>query len=136
MVSNKEQSAAWRKKTKLTDPTYYTRAGYRWRLKYPKRAILNKVKNNANRAAIEFNLTEEDIIIPDICPVLGTKLEFKTREDDYGCSPSLDRFDSSKGYIKDNVHVISWRANRLKSDGTLEEFRNLVKWLEANAQLS
>ena len=36
-------------------------------------------------------------------------------------SASLDRIDNVKGYIPGNVQVISWRANRVKSDATLDE---------------
>lgn len=38
-------------------------------------------------------------------------------------SYSLDRIDSSKGYIKGNVWVISLRANRIKNDSTPDELR-------------
>lgn len=31
---------------------------------------------------------------------------------------------------KDNVQVMSWRANNLKSDGSLEEFEQLVEYLK------
>ena len=42
-------------------------------------------------------------------------------------SPSLDRLDSSLGYTPENVWWISYRANRLKNDSTLEELEKLVK---------
>jgi hypothetical protein len=42
-------------------------------------------------------------------------------------SPSLDRKNSSEGYVPGNVWVISWRANDLKRDGTLAEFRAMVE---------
>jgi hypothetical protein len=41
----------------------------------------------------------------------------------------IDRIDTSKGYLKDNIKVISWRANRLKSDGTLEELEKIVNYM-------
>jgi hypothetical protein len=77
-----------------------------------------------------FNLTLEDITIPEFCPILGIKLEkgYGTNRDN---SPSLDRFDPSKGYLKGNVYVVSWRANALKRDGTLEEFKKLIHWMES-----
>jgi hypothetical protein len=45
-------------------------------------------------------------------------------------SPSIDRVDSSKGYTKDNIQVISHRANNLKNNATLEELRKLVTYVE------
>ena len=44
-------------------------------------------------------------------------------------SPSLDQIVPGLGYVKGNVQVISHRANTLKSDGTLEEFKKLVIFL-------
>jgi len=36
-------------------------------------------------------------------------------------SATIDRIDNGLGYVKDNVLIVSWRANRLKSDGTAED---------------
>jgi hypothetical protein len=38
--------------------------------------------------------------------------------------------DSSVGYVPGNVNIISFRANTLKNNGTLEEFKKLIKWME------
>ena len=51
----------------------------------------------------------------------------KTRSE---ASLSIDRIDSSKGYIKGNVHIVSWKANRLKSNATLEDLERLVSYLK------
>jgi hypothetical protein len=45
---------------------------------------------------------------------------------------SIDRIDNSKGYIKDNIQIISNRANRLKGDFTIEELKLIVEFLENN----
>lgn len=57
-----------------------------------------------------------DIQIPELCPVFKTPM----------VSPSLDRIDSSKGYVKGNVRVISKRANQLKSNATVEEMEMVL----------
>ena len=87
----------------------------------PRSPMWSRAKYRAKQKGMEFNITKEDIIIPDTCPLLGTPME----------SPSLDRIDSSKGYIKGNVWVISNRANTLKNDATLQELKTLVENLEA-----
>lgn len=92
--------------------------------------ILSRAKYRAKQKGLEFNITKEDIIIPDKCPLLGISLT-KNKIIQQGNSPSLDRIDSSKGYIKGNVWVISNRANTLKNDATLQELKTLVENLEA-----
>lgn len=103
------------------------------KVKYPCRYLLYNARHSAKKKGVDFNITEEDIQIPETCPVLGIPLKFNGgyRSDN---SPSMDRFDNSLGYIKGNVNVISWRANNLKRDGTAEEFRSLVRWLEDNGK--
>ena len=39
---------------------------------------------------------------------------------------SIDRIDSTKGYEKGNVWVISGRANRIKNDATPEELMRIA----------
>ncbi len=76
-----------------------------------------------------FDLTRDDVIIPSHCPVLGIELDplAKNKADNL---PTFDRIDNAKGYVKGNVWVISWRANRLKWNSTLDELRSLVRALE------
>lgn len=45
-------------------------------------------------------------------------------------SYSLDRIDSSRGYVKGNIWVISLRANRIKNDSTVEELRLIAGKVE------
>lgn len=101
-----------------------------YRLKYPEKDIFRHAKKRAPRKGLEFNITESDVIIPDRCPLLG--IELKVGKDSItDNSPTLDRIDNSKGYIKGNVWVISNRANRIKNCASLEEFRMILKNWEA-----
>ena len=92
--------------------------------------MVMKAKKNAKKSNIPFDLTSDCITMPEFCPVLGVPLQIGVGSTAYN-SPSLDRFDSSKGYTRDNINVISWRANHLKNNGTVQEFRAIANWMEA-----
>lgn len=102
-----------------------------WRHRNLEKQILRQARTRAKKHGLEFDLTVEDIFVPETCPILGIALVKPSdrKADVHGFlpdSPSLDRIDSSRGYVRGNVWVISWRANRLKSDATLEELELLV----------
>lgn len=128
-LGKNEYSRQWRKKRKEELGDYYTSYNSRWRIKYPERYLLQCAKGSAKKTGREFSLVEEDIKIPSHCPVLGIPLEVKAGLGLRDNIPSIDRIDSSKGYTKDNIQIISWRANNLKSNGTLEEFQKLVRFM-------
>jgi len=66
---------------------------------------------------------------PEVCPVLGIKLNYTGRRDTNDPdTPSLDRRDNSKGYVRGNVRVISWRANSRKSDLTALELWQIYRY--------
>ena len=85
-----------------------------------------KAKQRAKKYGLDFNIDVSDIQIPKICPILEVPLEFGV-ERDYEYSPSLDRIDTTKGYIKGNVAVISKKANSMKNNATEEELQKFCK---------
>lgn len=94
---------------------------------------LNQAKRRAKANGWAFNLTKSDITIPETCPVLGIPLlRTEGRLDD--ASPTIDRVDSTKGYTVDNIRVISWRASKIKSDATIEELRQILKYMETASE--
>lgn len=101
----------------------------------PAAYMLSRARKRAMQSGVPFTITVSDIVIPERCPVLGTRLVIAEKmfrsggtggADD---SMSLDRIVPSLGYVPGNVAVISWRANRLKGTGTLQELETLVAWL-------
>jgi len=85
-------------------------------------------KIRAKARGRQFDLKLEDVVIPERCPALGLPLYVQGgKRTDF--SPTLDRIDSRKGYTKDNVRVISWRANRVKYDASAEELIMIGQWL-------
>lgn len=91
-----------------------------------KRNMLAGAKRRASIKNIDFNITEEDIEIPTICPILEVPLVIGTKGD-YEYSPSLDRIDNSKGYVKGNIQVISKKANSMKNSATIAELQAFCK---------
>ena len=85
-------------------------------------------KQNAKYSKWEFTVEFSDINWVDTCPIFGTPINWTNpvRGED---SPSLDRFDPKKGYIPGNTIVLSWRANRIKNDGTAEEHRQIADFM-------
>lgn len=92
--------------------------------------MYRRAKSRAKERNIEFNLEKCDITIPTHCPILGIKLKaHEGRSGGNPESPALDRKDPSKGYTKDNVWVISHRANMMKSNASEKELIRFAKWI-------
>ncbi len=94
----------------------------------PRLWLLGRARRNARKHRLPFDLTIDDIHIPSVCPVLGIKLAWSDndRDDSY---PSVDKVIPELGYVKGNVSIISWRANWLKSNATLDELKALVVYV-------
>lgn len=92
--------------------------------------ILAQLKQNARKRGQEFRLVPADILpLPTHCPVFGFELSYGGKS----CSDSLasvDRRDSKIGYLPGNVAIISYKANRLKGEATVDEIRQLLAWME------
>jgi hypothetical protein len=88
------------------------------------------VKQNAGLRGIEFSVSISDIpAIPEFCPVFPwIRLVLPTGKGRgfYPDAPSIDRIDSSRGYVLGNIRIVSWRANSLKSNATVEELEALL----------
>lgn len=48
-------------------------------------------------------------------------MTYKFYEGRVNTNLSIDRIDSSKGYTKDNVQLVTMAANQMKNDLTLDE---------------
>jgi hypothetical protein len=93
----------------------------------PEQHLIASVKNRAKRTGLEFNLTKLEM--PELCPILGIKLNYSYGGGKKEDKATIDRVDNSKGYTEDNVVVCSWRANRLKNDASLEEIEKIYKYV-------
>lgn len=94
-------------------------------------SILDLAKQRAKSNKLEFNIDRSDIFIPEKCPVLGIMIKCGNNKLS-DTSPSIDRINPLLGYIKGNVRVISWRANRLKSDASIDEVKQILNYMMKN----
>jgi hypothetical protein len=93
--------------------------------------LLGQARYRAKRKGIKFNLEVSDIKIPKNCPVLKIPLtKGGSNGGPRGGSPSLDRINNKKGYVKGNVQVISHRANTMKHCATNKELLLFASWVK------
>jgi hypothetical protein len=88
---------------------------------YPRRvlsSIYNGAKRRSKKKGFGFNISKRDI--EDLyvkqhgkCAITGINMTF-IANDKYKIS--LDRIDSKKGYLKNNVQLLCWWVNRCKSN--------------------
>lgn len=98
---------------------------------------LANAKQRARRGSLlcDIDLDYVRNLVVDTCPLLGLPILYaQSKLSD--SSPTLDRKNPTLGYTKGNVAVISHRANRLKSDSTVEEMQtllnNLINYMESD----
>jgi len=97
------------------------------RLKDWEKYLFNSVKRRAIQKEFEFNIEVCDIIIPDVCPYLKTPITKIHGKGVVWTNPSVDRIDSSKGYIKGNIEVISYLANTMKQGANKQQLLSFAR---------
>lgn len=129
-----EQKSSEVRKPRKYMARYKTDPAYRAELKARKDAtaklrpihyVLQRLRSRAKERGLQFDLSPEDIHIPSRCPVFGIEfVPLGSKRCD--ASPSVDRIDNSKGYVRGNVLVVSYRANRMKADATMADLQRLI----------
>ena len=91
-----------------------------------------RVVDKKRRTHISWRATK----YPKVCPILGNELKWGkkgTNGNNKGgtadpFSPSLDRIDSTKDYVKGNVMIISTLANAMKQNATPEQLKRFSRY--------
>jgi uncharacterized protein (DUF3084 family) len=91
--------------------------------------IYERAKSRARKHGVPFDIDVEDIDVPSLCPALSIPLERSDTITDN--TPSLDRIDPAKGYVRGNIAVISNKANRIKSNAEAYEIESVALWLRS-----
>ncbi len=130
---NKIKKRERNRKAYLKDKQRWANKSYQWRQNHPEYMLIKAAEARAKRDGIDFTLTRDNCpIIPDMCPICNIPLFTRKDRKKGPCSnsPTLDRINSSKGYTPENVRIISHRANRLKSDMSIEELEKLLLYMK------
>ncbi len=134
-----ERSRAYTKKHRAKPESKEKRRTYAFKFKQsqPEKVLWFSAASRAKKANLDFNLEISDITVPSVCPILGIPLVTHMNDGHHAAdrdSPSLDRIDPRKGYVKGNVRVISYRANAMKQDASPSELRvfaaGVLKYVE------
>ena len=102
-----------------------------WKSNNREKNLFQQAQYRAKTKNISFDIEVSDIVIPETCPILGLPLK-KSIDGNRDLSPSLDRIDNSKGYIKGNIQVISSKANTMKHNADKDDLINFSNWVKEN----
>lgn len=97
--------------------------------RHPLNIILQQAKHRAKSKNIPFNISADDIEIPEFCPIFGLELQINEGHAKDN-SISLDRIIPSLGYVKGNVVIISYKANTIKNNASIDELEKILNWLK------
>jgi hypothetical protein len=113
-------------RTKNTEKVENYRAKYRHVVGHyvHKYYMVKGARKRAKQKGLDFNLKTGDIEVGTHCPILG--LKFVIGNEVWYNSPSLDRIDNTKGYVKGNVIVVSFMANSIKNQATPDQIRKVA----------
>lgn len=67
-------------------------------------------------------------IAPKKCPVFNKPL-IKGDRHPVPFSPSIDRIIPEKGYVRGNIRIISYMANKMKQDATPKQLEQFAHWV-------
>ena len=95
-----------------------------WRIANPIKALIVGARSRSRQRGELCNITLEDLEpVPTHCPYLAIPLRKTGRRTDN--SYSIDRRDPECGYMKGNVLICSWKANRIKGQHSITDLLKL-----------
>lgn len=102
--------------------------------------FLRKARQFKERSGLEHDITHEYLVkLWDTqnhkCAYTDIQLrlpDFRKGANSFIFTASLDRIDSNKGYLKDNVHFVSMAINYMKNTMTDIDTKKLIKLIKCN----
>lgn len=120
-----------RERERKRDKENRKKNGWKWEItrrekhkQNPLVMMCQAAKIRAKKRGLEFNISPKDFTLPNNCPVLGIPL-FTSSGSVCPNSPTLDRIDNSKGYVPENVVIVSFKANTIKNMASIEDLEKV-----------
>ena len=102
--------------------------------RYRLNRLLQQARTRSRKKGIICDITIDDLVSlfpkDKKCPVLGIDLFWGAGTERFN-SPSIDRIDPKGNYTKDNIMIISWRANEIKKNCNAEEIQAVLNYMKA-----
>lgn len=91
-----------------------------------------QARSRAKKKGIPFTIEYKDLPkAPARCPILGIQLAYNSSKRMFN-SASIDKIKPELGYIIGNVAIISFRANFIKNDASVEELTKVLNFVRAH----
>lgn len=96
------------------------------------RYAVKDAKKRALKKGIPFDISIDYVrtLLVEHCPVFGTPFKYGGNGGIKPESPALDRIKPELGYVEGNVHIISVKANNIKSAYKSQDIMRVATWLQ------
>lgn len=95
---------------------------------YPEKRLFKALQSRCVKLGWVYDIEAEDLLpLPKTCPYLGLELDYRVGNGRSLNSPSVDRIDNTKGYIKGNIEIVSSMANTMKSCASKEQLQQFAQ---------
>ena|SRR5208282_1141449 len=102
-----------------------------WRRTNGQRSNALNIVSRGKRTGVEVDFSYLlSLVCPEKCPALGTRIAFGCGKDvPLESRASFDRIDSTKGYVRGNVQIISVMANTMKHRASQDQLHRFAQWI-------
>lgn len=127
VADNKERTSEYNKKTQAKRIANGKMLAYQQSRRASKAGYLDRFMERIKKECPNSDISREylDSIFGSSCAVTGVPFQYSKRKYQYlrnPYSPSIDRIDSSKEYMRGNVQVVLTTVNLAKTDMSMKDF--------------
>lgn len=99
--------------------------------------LLKRSKSSANSREFEHNITVSDIkeqLEKQHYRCYYSGIEFGDNFNDKYTYPTIDRIDSTQGYVKGNICICTFFVNMMKNNASIKRFKDIITKIYNNME--